>query len=86
MKKVEPGMNKANTSEIRMSRSREHQKLSHANSLEFRLVVQDWRRKEKKKRKILFQKSCFLFPLLILSSPQRKSKYLLRYFYGILER
>lgn len=50
MKKVEPGMNKANTSEIRMSPSREHQKLSHANSLEFRLVVQDWRRKGKKKK------------------------------------
>lgn len=83
--KVEAGTKKKNThSKSRTSPNQERRRLSHANLLEFLLVVQG-----DKNEKILCQKKKLLpVSLLVLSSPAQvnKSKYLLKYFYRVRER
>lgn len=67
-----------------MSPSKEHQKLNATNLLEFGIVVQGCK---KNKKQSSFSKAA-PFSLLIHSFPSQvnKNKYLLKYFYRILER
>ena len=93
MKKSRLARRKRNThSKIRTSPNQERRRLSHANLLEFLLVVQGTKNKKQKKNKtekILCQKKKLLpVSLLVLRSAAQvnKSKYLLKYFYRIHER